>query len=65
MSPGNDLLDESLALLRGSLDHIGGEVSLRGFDPSLDKFINDEEAIKGDELMDETTDRSTANTTIF
>ena len=44
-----------MALLKSSLEEIGGEVSLRGFDPSLDKFINDEEAIKADELRDETT----------
>ncbi|MEM2110737.1 MAG: hypothetical protein QXX08_02540 [Candidatus Bathyarchaeia archaeon] len=51
----DDLLNESLSLLKESLDHIDGEVSLRTFDPSLDRFINDEESIKGDEMAEETT----------
>jgi len=51
----DDLLNESLTLLKESLDRIDGEVSLRTFDASLDKFINDEESIKGDELVEEST----------
>ncbi len=55
MNLGDALLNESLTLLKESLDHIDGEVSLRTFDPSLDKFINDEESIKGVELVEEST----------
>ena len=55
MSPRDDSLSESVALLKGSLDHVDGEVSLRVFDPSLDKFMNDEESIKGNELVKEST----------
>jgi len=55
MSLRDDLLSESVALLKGSLNHVDGEVSLRAFDPSLDKFMNDEESIKGEDLVKETT----------
>ena len=55
MNLKDDLLNESLTILKSSLDHIDGEVSLRTFDPSLDRFINDEEPIKGDELAEEST----------
>jgi len=55
VSLGSDLLSESLALLKEILDNIGGEVSLRSFDPSLDKFISDEEATRGEELAEEAT----------
>jgi len=41
----NDSLSESLTILRESLDQIEGEVSLRNFEPSLGKFVNDEESI--------------------
>jgi len=53
VSLSSDLLSESLTFLKESLDNIGGEVSLRSFDPSLDKVINNEEAIKGEELLEE------------
>jgi len=49
------LLNESIALLKESINHVDGEVSLKAFDPSLDRFLNDEESIKGDELVKETT----------
>ena len=55
MNPHSDLLNESLTLLKESLGHIGGVVSLRAFDPSLDRFINDEETIRGEELVEEAT----------
>ncbi len=57
LSLGDDeYLSESLRFLRESLEEIkGGQVSLRTFDPSMDKFLNDEETIKGDELIKETT----------
>jgi len=51
----DDSLSESLSILRESLDWIEGEVSLRTIEPSLDKFINDEESIKAEELLNETT----------
>jgi hypothetical protein len=47
------VLGESVSLLNGSLGEIGGDVLLRAFDPTLDKFINDEESIKGQELDEE------------
>ena len=51
----DDPLNESLGILRGSLDEIDGEVSIRSFDPSLDKFVNDEESIKAEEFLVEST----------
>ena len=48
-------LEESFSLLRSTLDEVEDEVSLRSFDPSLDKFINDEESIKAEELLEERT----------
>jgi len=48
-------LSESLTILKESLNQIEGEVSLRTFEPSLDKFVNDEESIKAEELLKEST----------
>ena len=55
MFSNDDSLSESLTILRESLDQIEGEVSLRTFEPSLDKFVNDEESIKAEELLKEST----------
>ena len=42
-------LEETFSLMKGTFAGIGREVTLRNFDSILDKFINDEDQIKGEE----------------